>query len=264
MAAIVVVGDCVAARAGQRRHPPGLGRLGDALEQGQRLVVVAVAAPVGQQLGQADDGVVVVGLAARGPCAATPRRRRRPARRRSAPRSLGSSRSTNCGTAASGWAPMKPSTTLPPDSGVHGGDALHPEGLGDLRVLVDVDLGQHDLAVGLVDHLLEDRAERAARPHHGAHRSTTTGVGRERSSTSVWKVASVTSMAIADQATGGPRRDRRPRRVDGEPPMSTSPTHRPRRQPDDGPHRRRRASPRVTAWFEAHVAGRRAAARPSS
>ena len=47
---------------------------------------------------------------------------------------------------------------------VHGRDRLHLERLADRRVLVDVDLGQHDLAVGLVDDLLEDRAERPARP----------------------------------------------------------------------------------------------------
>ena len=47
--------------------------------------------------------------------------------------------------------------------GVHGRDALHLERRGRLRVRVDVDLGQHDLAAGLVDHLLEDRAERLAR-----------------------------------------------------------------------------------------------------
>ena len=33
-------------------------------------------------------------------------------------------------------------------------------------------------------------------PHHGAHRSTTTGVVIERSMTSVSKVASVTSIAM--------------------------------------------------------------------
>src|ERR687897_482666 len=33
-------------------------------------------------------------------------------------------------------------------------------------------------------------------PHHGAQRSTTTGVDSDRSSTSVWNVASVTSTAV--------------------------------------------------------------------
>ena len=33
-------------------------------------------------------------------------------------------------------------------------------------------------------------------PHHSAHRSITTGVRNERSSTSVWNVASVTSMTV--------------------------------------------------------------------
>ena len=67
-------------------------------------------------------------------------------------------------TACSGWAPMKPSTTLPSLSAYTAGMRLHLEGLGDLRVLVDVDLDQLDLAVGRVDDLLDDRPERAARP----------------------------------------------------------------------------------------------------
>ncbi len=47
--------------------------------------------------------------------------------------------------------------------GVHRRDRLDPELRRDLRVLVDVDLGEHDLALGGVDHLLDDRSERAAR-----------------------------------------------------------------------------------------------------
>ena len=46
---------------------------------------------------------------------------------------------------------------------VHGRDALHLERRGRLAVGVDVDLGEDDLAAGLVDHLLEDRSERLAR-----------------------------------------------------------------------------------------------------
>ena len=46
--------------------------------------------------------------------------------------------------------------------GVHRRDRLHPERLADARVLVDVDLRQHDLAVGPLDHLLDDRPEGAA------------------------------------------------------------------------------------------------------
>ncbi|MEY2959329.1 MAG: hypothetical protein RLZZ01_1897, partial [Actinomycetota bacterium] len=42
-------------------------------------------------------------------------------------------------------------------------DRLHAEGLGDRWILVDVDLHQDDLSVGLVDDLVEDRSERAAR-----------------------------------------------------------------------------------------------------
>ena len=44
------------------------------------------------------------------------------------------------------------------------GDRLHLERLGDRRVLVGVHLGEHDIAAGGVDHLLEDGAERLARP----------------------------------------------------------------------------------------------------
>src|SRR5262245_8225090 len=41
-------------------------------------------------------------------------------------------------------------------------------------------------------------------PHHGAHRSITTGTWEERSSTADWNVASVTSRLIPDQASDAP------------------------------------------------------------
>ncbi len=47
--------------------------------------------------------------------------------------------------------------------GVHGRDRLHLERLAQAGVLVDVHLDQHDLAVGLVDDLLDDRPEGLAR-----------------------------------------------------------------------------------------------------
>ena len=78
-----------------------------------------------------------------------------------------------------------------------GRDALDPEGLGQRRVGVGVELGQDDLALALGRLALEHRA-RAARhgPHHSAQKSTTTGVVFERSMTSVWKVASLTSITM--------------------------------------------------------------------
>src|SRR5262245_55628906 len=45
-------------------------------------------------------------------------------------------------------------------------------------------------------------------PHQGAHKSTTTGTSLERSMTSVWNVASVTSVAITKEATGEVGRSR--------------------------------------------------------
>ena len=39
-------------------------------------------------------------------------------------------------------------------------------------------------------------------PHHSAQKSMTTGVCRDRSSTSVWKVASVTSMIVTPPLVG--------------------------------------------------------------
>src|SRR4051794_26140546 len=48
--------------------------------------------------------------------------------------------------------------------GIHGRDRLDLEGLGDLRVAVDVDLGELDGAVRLGHHLLDRRAQCAARP----------------------------------------------------------------------------------------------------
>ena len=53
---------------------------------------------------------------------------------------------------------------LAADEGVHRGDRLGAEGVRDLRVGVDVDLHELDLALGLGDDALEDRAERLARP----------------------------------------------------------------------------------------------------
>ena len=63
-----------------------------------------------------------------------------------------------------GLRPDEPVDDAPVLEGEDRRDRLHLERLRDGRVLVDVDLGQHDLTLGLVDHLFEDRAERLARP----------------------------------------------------------------------------------------------------
>ena len=59
---------------------------------------------------------------------------------------------------------MNPSTTWPSLSAYTAGIDCTRKAWLIARVLVDVDLRQHDLAVGGVDHLLDDRPERAARP----------------------------------------------------------------------------------------------------
>ena len=80
--------------------------------------------------------------------------------------------------------------------GVHRRDGLHLEGRGHPGVGVDVDLDQLDRRS--VSSTTFSRIGPSVRhgPHHDAHRSTTTVASVERSSTSVSKVASVTSMAI--------------------------------------------------------------------
>ena len=98
---------------------------------------------------------------ARAPAAATPRRPRPGACRRVL--GLGGQQPGHeLAHRRLGLGADEPVDHLAVAQGVHGRDALHLEGLGGLAVGVDVDLGQHDLAVGLVDHLLEDRAERLA------------------------------------------------------------------------------------------------------
>ena len=148
------------AGAGQRGDPAGLGRLGDAGEQRERLVAAAVG---DEQLGQRDDRGLVVRLelerlAQRGLVAGVEQR----AAPRSPPRS-GRSVSTNARTSASALGADEAVDDLAVDQGVHRRDALHLEGLGHAGVVVDVDLGQHDLAVGVGDDLLDDRTERPAR-----------------------------------------------------------------------------------------------------
>ena len=81
--------------------------------------------------------------------------------------------------------------------GLHRRDPLHAEARRQRLVGVDVDLGQ--------DHLAAARAASAASsagvsvrhgPHHSAQKSTTTGTARERSITSLSKLASLTSTGM--------------------------------------------------------------------
>ena len=77
--------------------------------------------------------------------------------------SVGSSRSTNCPHLVLGVGAEEAVDGLAVLQRDDERDALDAERLGDAGVLVDVDLHQHDLAVGLVDDLLDDRPEGAAR-----------------------------------------------------------------------------------------------------
>ena len=163
--------------------------LRDPLEQRQRLVEVAL---LDEQLGEGDDGVLVARLelerlaqarfvAGRRSASATRSRPRSAAgcRRTAAPRARARRRRSR---RRSG---RRASRRRPGSTG--------PGRPGRCRVLVDVDLDQHDLAVGGVD-----------RPSRGSDRASGTGrtrapTGRRRRGpadfwmTSVWNVASVTS-----------------------------------------------------------------------
>ncbi len=140
--------------AGQRRDPAGVGGLGDAGQQLDGLV----AATVGdEQLGQRDTApgwsAQLERLAQRGLVAP-------PSSARSRVCSAdGSSRSTNAWTSRSALGADEAVDDGSVLQGVDRGDALDLELGLDAGVLVDVDLGQHDCAVGGVDHLLEDRSE---------------------------------------------------------------------------------------------------------
>ena len=120
---------------------------------------------------------------------AGPRRRRGPARApargagsasppaaTSASASEGSSPSRKRSTCAGGSAPMNSSTTLPSLNALTAGIDWIRKACGEPRVGVGVDLDELDLAVALVDGLLDHgrRAERHG-PHHSAQKSTTTG-----------------------------------------------------------------------------------------
>ena len=110
----------------------------------------------------------------------------------------GTSESNSSSTFAFGTAPTNSLTTLPSSECLHSRDSLHPVAGGECLVGVDVDLGEHDLAVAGPHSAASSAGVRVRHgPHHSAQKSTTTGTWRERSITSDSKVASVTSMAMA-------------------------------------------------------------------
>src|SRR4051794_36118704 len=89
-------------------------------------------------------------------------------------------------------------------------------------------------------------------PHHGAQRSTTTGTCCDRSMTSAWKVASVTSSAMASRLTTGSA----PATARLTPPARSTGVAA-GYPPAMAPEVAGIDIPKVTAWLEAHVAGAR-------
>ena len=79
----------------------------------------------------------------------------------------GSSFWTKAVTWGSGRAPMNWSTTLPSRDGEDGRDGLHPEGLGDPRVVVHIDFGQLNGTISGGHGPFEHGAERRAGPAPG-------------------------------------------------------------------------------------------------
>src|SRR5215213_8047846 len=95
-------------------------------------------------------------------------------------------------------------------------------------------------------------------PHHGAHRSTTTAASCERSMTSVWKVASVTSMAMRRRLPALLTRPAGPRRRPSA--ASVAVVERPGDQEVYGAPATATAPAgidvvRVSAWLAEHVPG---------
>ena len=73
--------------------------------------------------------------------------------------------------------------------GIDGGNRLDAQLLGDLRILVDIDLDQLHRALGVVDRFFQRGPSCLQGPHQGAQKSTITGTSRLASSTSAAKVA---------------------------------------------------------------------------
>ncbi len=178
------------ARAAMRRTSR---RLGDPGQEVERLSAVALATPVDQE--RRPGRVTAWSLAG-----ASSRAARSDA---SSPAAISCSGSLGAGTQGAdelpycgfGQGPDEAVDDLAILQGEHRGDGRHLERGRDPRVGVHIDLGQLDRAARLLDHLLQDRPERAARDR------TTTPTGRPRrglrpdaSSTSASNVASVTSI----------------------------------------------------------------------
>ena len=183
-------------QAGRGRQGPQLGGLGDPGQEGQRLGRLA---PVDEEPGQGGQGARVVGLELEGP----------------AQRGLVAGRRQLVGLAGRRGQAL--------DELGHLGLGQRPdEAVDDLsrrrtaktagidctlklaatwRVLVHVDLGQLDGAAGGRTTRSRMGPRVLHGPHHGAHRSTTTGTVADRAITSCSNVASVTS-AIGPDPTG--------------------------------------------------------------
>ena len=107
-------------------------------------------------------------------------------------------------TWASGMAPRKPSTSWPPMTATTMGmlctcSAALSWGLASTSTLARI----HWPAASAAS--FSSTGESCLHgPHHSAHRSMITGVVRERSTTSVLKVSSVTSMTNPPSAGAGP------------------------------------------------------------
>src|SRR5262249_33837116 len=150
---------------------------------------------------------------------------------------LGSRRSTNWRTVASGWAPRKPSTGLPSFRATTSGMLCTPNaaeiwGFSSTLTLVRTTLPS---VSSTAFSMMGPRVRHG--PHQGAQRSTTTGTSLDRLMTSVSKVASVTSRAaMREKATG-------------EYPDTLRPMEAP---PPD--HRGIDVAP-VSDWLAAHVEG---------
>ena len=150
---------------GSNLHPGGRGDVASAIglrDAGKELQRLLVLTPNDQQLSQTGDGILVAGFDLQ----------------RSAERTLstlgqqgghgilalgGHQRIDELLHEVLGQRPHETVDDCAVLQRVDGRNRLHLKRLRDSRVLVGVDLHQHHLAAGRVDHLLDDGAERAAR-----------------------------------------------------------------------------------------------------
>ena len=156
------------------QEPAGLGGLGDPAEQRDRLLGVA---PGDQQPRQRRNGDGVVGLELQGPPQGLLGTGVGSGLRQEVRLGTGavSAPATKARTSASGLGPDELVDDGAVLHGEHRGDRLDLETAGHGRVLVHVDLGQLDGAVGVCHRLLQERAEGRTGPapgrpqvhHHG-------------------------------------------------------------------------------------------------